>query len=69
MANEFCHNAKFRGCGNKEKVANITKSSSQKGEKPKSMDLTFVDDGYIKINKLTIPDPKGPSLVMKTKHV
>lgn len=45
------------------------KAAARKEKNHKSMDLTSLDAGDIKINKLTISDPKAPSLVMKTKHV
>lgn len=66
---EFWHNAKFRGCENEEKVANVTKRSSQNGEKPEEYGpnfYTILDAGDIKMNKLIISVLKDPSLVTKT---
>lgn len=63
---EFEHSAKFRGCWNEEKVGNVTKRSSQKGEKLEEYGLDFhivLDLGDIKMNKIIISAPKAPSLV------
>lgn len=66
---EFWHNIKFRGCENEEKVANVTKQSSQYGENPQEYGpnfYTILDAGDIKMNKFIISALKVPSLVTKT---